>query len=191
MNTANDRHKAIPGSQTECRLNIKTAYSPPPKAREFKILSELFPINFKNDGIIKYDQPWFSIGRTTRRVEAGQFELVPGSIQLDKSGSYLIRVYDHEYLDVLPCHWIEEVRYDSIKPAKGSGGIYLRVTYMTPEQRNFVPDKRVEGYAHYLSGKSSLLILSTSYVEERYFDFATELSKKLNVPLRRFDDYDC
>ena len=187
--TTNSRHLAIPGSSTECAIYIETAYCPAPTSIELSSLESIHSIK-KN---IKGSRTSTSIvvNRTTRKLSEGYLQDWGKCPNLDKQKNNLIRIIDAQHFDIVPVSWIKEISYEVQQPAKGHGGIYFRVIFQSPAQRQTLVPENANISKHRLMDISDLVLTSTAYTEDEWFDIAKNLSEDLNVPFSRLDTYDC
>lgn len=163
----NNRHESIPGSETECKIEIETAYCPGVSDAEATALSRYVTIS--ETQLPSHWKRHFS--SLSRRVD----HQITRGFGIDQDAKFLIRIDDERIVHFLPVEWIRSVSYHQLLPAKGGGSISINVDYR--------PNA---------TGRStSLPLLNVKYKKGAFRSHATDLSQKLLVPLVETKEYDC
>lgn len=170
----NGRHEKIPGSATECKIAIHTAYCPPLSELEKEAVKHYRPLSN-----LTYPHALhrpLHITDTIRKYSAALLKSSAG-FGFDKNMTYFIRIDDSEQLHILPMKWITSVQYFQLKPAKGSGNISISIKYMVQGRSDF--------------SQSNINLIREPYVEGKHRDLAKTISLRLKIPLEQFEQYDC
>lgn len=170
----NSRHEKIAGSATECSIQIVTGYSCPISYRVlnalkqspvfWRIPEDALPYRFKQ------------MGRGTElSVPQAQGPAI-GVLKIGTDPDLLFFSTTSETVDVLNLDWVVSVRYTTINPARGAGGIVLAIPYR-PQGRRDVPEKHLN-------------IVDAPYAEGAYHDLAIALADALSVQLFHYEQDD-
>ncbi len=125
--SSNRRHDMIPGSDTECSINIEPAYVPAPSDDERRAIESYECFH----GYADQSYRSTSIKSGTRRYPS-EFQGLRRGFGFDSDRTMLVLVGASDRVTLIPVSQITAVACDNLTPAKGSGGAYLSIAFHQP-----------------------------------------------------------
>lgn len=160
----NDRHRLVPGSATECTINIRPDWWPPLSQQEQNWIAA-----WRADATFPLPHPAAFWDTTSRPLPKSHRPPAPGQGFLPDASVY-VYVTDQMRAVFVERANVRHIRHDILTPARGGGGSEVSISY--------VPSGRADGRI------SSLSVLSGRYDDPTHPGIANQLAARFGVSVR-------
>ena len=176
---SNNRHKNIPGSETECSIRVTPAWRCPVSAEEYGWIEDYIPHEFSKPDYLNGNsvsavyRPHYNISNLTRDWP----DKVPQrdcGFCFTRDKKAVLRITDPSFVDILPLSWVTSVSRQSMLPAKGGGQGSVSLAFKP---------SGLDGIRQH-----SFCILKHENPHE-FNDIAIKIAEELNLPLNENEFY--